>query len=96
MESVLGPTLIGKNGPFNTNAITARYTLFYFSAHWCGPCRSFTPRLTKFYNFINKDIKRLEVIFISWDDEEVEYKEYFKTMPWLSSAFSIEINNGLG
>ena len=22
----------------------------YFSAHWCGPCRSFTPQLIKFYN----------------------------------------------
>merc|ERR1711902_388616 len=22
----------------------------YFSAHWCGPCRGFTPRLAKLYN----------------------------------------------
>lgn len=25
---------------------------FYFSAHWCGPCRLFTPELVKFANSI--------------------------------------------
>ena len=26
---------------------------FYFSAHWCGPCRDFTPILSKFYEIVN-------------------------------------------
>lgn len=24
--------------------------LFYFSAHWCPPCRAFTPILCEFYS----------------------------------------------
>ena len=26
---------------------------FYFSAHWCPPCRVFTPNLKTFYDVIN-------------------------------------------
>ena len=26
---------------------------FYFSAHWCPPCRAFTPILKKFYDVSN-------------------------------------------
>jgi len=25
----------------------------YFSAHWCPPCRGFTPKLTEFFNKAN-------------------------------------------
>lgn len=25
------------------------HVFLYFSAHWCGPCRAFTPRLIKWY-----------------------------------------------
>ena len=28
---------------------------YYFSAHWCPPCRGFTPQLVKFYNIVNSD-----------------------------------------
>ena len=33
---------------------------FYFSAHWCPPCRLFTPVLAEFYNVskITRMIKR--------------------------------------
>ena len=27
--------------------------LIYFSAHWCPPCRGFTPVLTDFYKVCN-------------------------------------------
>ena len=38
----------------------------YCSAHWCPPCRTFTPELVKFAN-ANKD--KLAVVFISSDED---------------------------
>jgi len=66
----------------------AKIKLLYFSAHWCPPCRAFTPKLAEFYKKANKDSKRIEIVFISWDKDEKSFKEYFATMPWLSLEFS--------
>lgn len=57
----------------------------YFSAHWCPPCRGFTPKLAEWYNAGLKD--KMEVIFVSSDRDEASYKEYFGEMPWLSLPF---------
>lgn len=61
----------------------------YFSAHWCPPCRGFTPKLIEFYN--NEKQKRngtkFEIIFVSWDRDETSFKEYFATMPWLALPY---------
>jgi len=58
----------------------------YFSAHWCPPCRGFTPKLAEWYK---KDLqaKGLEVIFVSSDRDEAAFKEYFAEQPWLALAF---------
>lgn len=59
----------------------------YFSAHWCPPCRGFTPQLAKWYS---QDLKAkgLEVVFVSSDRDEASFKEYFGEMPWLALDFS--------
>jgi len=59
----------------------------YFSAHWCPPCRGFTPKLAEWYK---KDLKNkgLEVIFVSSDKDEAAFNDYFKGMPWLALDFS--------
>ncbi|CAF0989101.1 unnamed protein product [Adineta steineri] len=59
----------------------------YFSAHWCPPCRGFTPMLTEFYKTHNKD-KNFEIIFISSDRDERAFNEYCKDMPWLKLSYS--------
>jgi nucleoredoxin len=75
----------------------------YFSAHWCPPCRKFTPVLATAYNAHslsssegNTDdndaaaantVDAIEVIFISLDSVKSEYDAYRNTMPWLSVSY---------
>ena len=59
----------------------------YFSAHWCGPCRGFTPKLAKFYNEVNSEKKQVEIIFDSLDSDLKSFKEYFSSMPWIATPY---------
>jgi nucleoredoxin len=54
----------------------------YFSAHWCPPCRSFTPQLSKKYLELIEQNKSFEIIFCSSDQTEEQYNEYYAEMPW--------------
>jgi len=56
----------------------------YFSAHWCPPCKAFTPLLVKTYNKVRADGKQLEIIFCSSDRTTASFGEYFGEMPWLA------------
>ncbi len=53
--------------------------MFYFSGHFCPPCRSFTPLLSKFYKR-HAASKQLEVVFVSNDKDEAEFNAYFASM----------------
>jgi thiol-disulfide isomerase/thioredoxin len=62
----------------------------YFSAHWCSPCRAVTPKLIKTYNLLVSSNKSFNVVFISSDHKQSEFKDYFNTMPWLALPFDSE------
>jgi len=62
---------------------SAKYIGLYFSAHWCPPCRGFTPDLIKAYKDVLKG-KGLEIIFVSSDRDQASFLEYYGTMPWLA------------
>ncbi|MFO1483473.1 MAG: thioredoxin-like domain-containing protein [Verrucomicrobiaceae bacterium] len=66
-----------------------QYYAFYFSAHWCPPCRAFTPKLVEFYNAQEGKKKNFEIIFVSSDHDEKSMEEYMKgdAMPWPAIAF---------
>jgi nucleoredoxin len=55
------------------------FFVFYFR---CPPCRSFTPKLIKFYE-THAEEKNFEIIFLSSDSDEESFDEYYKDMPWL-------------
>jgi len=61
-----------------------KYVAFYFSAHWCPPCRAFTPKLVEFYNTNHKEDSPFEVVFVSSDRSEADMKTYMTEakMPW--------------
>lgn len=61
----------------------------YFSAHWCGPCRGFTPSLAKWYTELTsgKLQGKLNIVFVSSDRDEPSFDDYFKDMPWLALPF---------
>jgi nucleoredoxin len=56
----------------------------YFSAHWCGPCRKFTPQLVAYYNQITHDHPEFEIIFVSADKSAEDMATYMREsgMPW--------------
>ena len=72
------------------------FTGVYFSAHWCPPCRAFTPHLAKKYEVWKKAGHPFEVIFVSSDRDQSSFDDYFKEMPWLTIPYDDEekrVNN---
>ncbi|PIO72263.1 antioxidant, AhpC/TSA family [Teladorsagia circumcincta] len=49
----------------------------YFSAHWCPPCRQFTPVLKDFHDEL-ADSGEFEIVFVSFDRSESDLKKYLE------------------
>merc|ERR1712003_611710 len=65
---------------------SGKFIGLYFSAHWCPPCRGFTPKLAEMYKSGLKD--KVEIIFLSSDKDEKSFDDYFKEMPWLALPYA--------
>ncbi len=67
-----------------TETLSAKVYGIYFSAHWCPPCRAFSPKLVEAYEKINRKEKTFEIIFVSSDRTEEAQFEYMEEldMPW--------------
>jgi nucleoredoxin len=61
----------------------------YFSAHWCGPCRKFTPQLVDYYNRVTAQHPEFEIVFVSDDRSASDMETYMReaNMPWLAIDF---------
>eukprot|EP00096_Caligus_rogercresseyi_P014945 TRINITY_DN73_c0_g1_i1.p1 TRINITY_DN73_c0_g1~~TRINITY_DN73_c0_g1_i1.p1 ORF type:complete len:144 (+),score=36.25 TRINITY_DN73_c0_g1_i1:219-650(+) len=64
---------------------------FYFSAHWCPPCRAFTPVLKDFYE--DASDKGVEIIFISSDRSLEDQISYMKSShgDWPAVKFGSDV-----
>lgn len=58
--------------------LQGKVVALYFSAHWCPPCRGFTPMLKAFYENIKSKGLPFEIIFVSSDKSESEASQYFQ------------------
>jgi len=85
LPELLGEKLLCKVGEeVNTaEALAGKVVGIYFSAHWCPPCRQFTPLLVEAYNSTLKE-KGFEVVFVSADNSDESFEEYYGSMPWLA------------
>ena len=67
----------------SSSSLENKYIGLYFSASWCGPCRSFTPELIKFRN---QHAENFEVVLVGGDGSPKAQSKYIKkyNMPWLA------------
>lgn len=87
----LAPYLMKGDERVDASVVSNKIFGLYFSAHWCAPCRRFTPRLAEVYNELKAAGKEFEVVFCSLDTDEKEYKEYYGEMPWCSAGFQCPV-----
>merc|ERR1712018_955560 len=79
MESIKQQTLIKANGSkVEASKALANKSIvcLYFSAHWCPPCRGFTPILKDFYE--EAEAQGVEIIFVSSDRDSEAMVSYMK------------------
>lgn len=62
---------------------------YYFSAHWCVPCRKFTPQLVDYYNRVLPQHPEFEIVFFSMDKSATDMEQYMRqsNMPWPAIAY---------
>ena len=73
--------LDAQNKQVSRDELAGKMVGFYFSAHWCGSCRRFTPDLVDFRDANTKDF---EVVFVSKDKSSEAQMDYMKdsNMKW--------------
>ena len=68
IDQTLGTEFI-RNNPEDPTVLLQKFEngkiALLFSASWCPPCQKFLPKCIEFYNTINKDSKKMEIIYVS-------------------------------
>lgn len=72
--------------PVAVSTLKGKVVGVYFSAEWCGPCRTFSPQLVK---FAEKNSAKMAVVFVSSDRTSAAMLAYMKKagMPWAATPF---------
>jgi len=61
------------------DALKGKIVALYFSAHWCPPCRQFTPVLKDFYGeVVDESEKPFEIVFVSFDRSVDDLNKYME------------------
>ena len=80
-ELLLGTLVAATGHKTSRETLADKLIGLYFSASWCPPCRSFTPKLI---HFRNAHSAQFEVLLVGWDRSAPEQMAYITTygMPW--------------
>lgn len=98
LEALLGPRLLTADGEeVSIRELENKKVGIYFSAHWCPPCRIFTPKLVETYNTLQAGDKPFEIVFVSSDRSAEAMREYMEEfeMSWLALPFDSEQRDAL-
>jgi len=81
--------------PADSVIASKKFIGFYFSAHWCPPCRMFTPELKKWYTEAKE--KGVEIVFVSADENAKAMKDYMKEShgDWLAVEHGSDLSKSL-
>jgi len=73
----------------SVDALADKVIGVYFSAHWCPPCRAFTPKLVAFHKEMTKADRPFEIVFVSSDRSSKDMYGYMTgmKMPWLALPY---------
>ena len=106
INTVVGNEFLAGNGLNSTVTLGDKDVIgLYFSASWCKPCVSFTPKLISAYSNItgitnaantgeSGNNSKMEILLVSLDQDEGSFNEYRTKMPWPVYAFK-DLRRGL-
>ena len=113
MDSLKDQNLMKSDGssvPADSALAGKDLVLFYFSAHWCPPCRQFTPLLKDFYEvsmnivldmvyfiLVLQEVEGLEIVFVSSDRSPEDMQSYMKEShgEWMAVEHNSSVANDL-
>lgn len=73
---ILGEYFIDSQGrkiPVNTFYHVDKFIGIYFSCSWAPPCIEFNPMLIDFYQKVNSQGKKIEIIYVNSDEDMYSY-----------------------
>jgi thiol-disulfide isomerase/thioredoxin len=89
LTRLFGNTVVGSGGQkLLVDCLKGKIVGIYFSAHWCGPCKAFTPQLALKYQELVGASKNFDIVFVSSDRSEQDMEGYFREMPWKALPYS--------
>lgn len=63
----------------------------FVTGSWCPPCKEFEKTLLEFYKEINTTLKIFEIVHMSSEKNEKEFKENIEHIPWPIIRFNNQI-----
>ncbi len=88
MQSLFGASLVDRDGHEVQTSTLAPLVGIYFGAGWCAPCRQTLPKLIQAVDKIHGLGHRLDLVYVSNDNNAAEFADYFSNMPWLAVPFT--------